>query len=76
MGGGESKYVQRQEKFVKANVENLKKVLPERYYRQQIEGKLRQLYANSDSINENRTAYINEYDWNKAKISAKLVYTD
>jgi hypothetical protein len=76
MGGGESKYVQRQEKFVKANVENLKKVLPERYYKQQIEGKLRQLYANSDSIKENRTAYINEYDWNKAKISAKLVYTD
>jgi len=76
MGGGESKYVQRQERFVKANIENLKEVLPKRYYKQQIEGKLRQLYAQSDCNRENRTAYINEYDWNKAKISAKLVYTD
>jgi hypothetical protein len=76
MGGGESKYVQRQERFVKANVENLKRALPDRYYRQQIEGKLRQLYANSDCIRQNKTAYINEYDWNKAKTSAKLVYTD
>jgi hypothetical protein len=76
MGGGESKYVQRQERFVKANVENLKEVLPKRYYKQQIEGKLRQLYARSDCSKENKSAYINEYDWNKAKISAKLVYSD
>ena len=76
MGGGESKYVQHQERFVKANVENLKKVLPDRYYKQQIEGKLRQLYAQSDRNKENRSSYINEYDWEKAKTSARIVYTD
>jgi len=76
MGCGESKYVQNQERFVKANVENLKQVLPKRYYRQQIEGKLRQLYAHSDSSSNNKNSYINDYDWNKAKTSAKFVYTD
>lgn len=76
MGGGESKYVQNQERFVKANVENLKKVLPKRYYKQQIEGKLRQLYANSDCSSNNKNSYINDYEWNKAKISANIVYTD
>ena len=76
MGGGESKYVQNQERFVKANIENLKQVLPKRYYRQQIEGKLRQLYAHSDCSKDNLNSYINDYEWNKAKLSAKIVYTD
>jgi len=75
MGAGESMYVKNQEKFVKANIDNLKQVLPKRYYKQQIEGKLRQLYARSDSLNHNKNTYINDYDWNKAKISAKLVYS-
>ena len=57
MGAGESMYVKNQEKFVKANIDNLKQVLPKRYYKQQIEGKLRQLYARSDSLNHNKNTY-------------------
>ena len=76
MGGGESKYVANQEKFVKKNYEEFKNKLPKHYYRQQIEGKLRQLYANSDSIKDNKRSYINEYDWKSAKIDAKIVYPE
>lgn len=67
MGGGESRYVQDQERFVRDNVDQYKKVLPEYYSRTQIKGKLRQLYANTDNRNENKYSYISNYEWDKAK---------
>ena len=76
MGGGDSKYVREQEIFVKNNYEEFKNKLPERYCRRQIEGKLRQLYANSDNCKDNRGSYINEYEWGKVKLSAKIVYPE
>lgn len=77
MGGGESKYVQAQEEFVRNNYNSYKKALPE-YSQLQIQGKLRQLYARSDEISENKFSYINETTWKNAKkragISGKRVY--
>jgi len=67
MGGGESKYVQDQERFVRENVALYKKVLPSHYCEGQIKGKLRQLYANSDTQDRNKNSYIMDYEWKKAK---------
>ena len=75
MGGGDSKYVQDQERFVNANVDNYKKVLPDHYSRSQIKGKLRQLYANSDTSSNNKNSYILDNVWNAAKSKTIPVYS-
>ena len=75
MGSGESKYVQDQERFVNANVDNFKKALPEHYSRSQIKGKLRQLYANSDTSGDNRNSYIADQSWRNAKTKITPVYS-
>ena len=75
MGGGDSKYVQDQERFVNANVDNFKQALPEHYSRSQIKGKLRQLYANSDTSRDNRNSYILDNVWNAAKSKTTPVYS-
>lgn len=75
MGGGESRYVQDQERFVRDNVEQYKKVLPNHYSHSQIKGKLRQLYANSDTRDENKHSYISNYEWNKAKSGVITKYS-
>jgi hypothetical protein len=67
MGGGESKYVQDQERFVRENVEIYKSALPNNYTSSQIKGKLRQLYANTDTHKENKYSYVMDYEWNKVK---------
>lgn len=72
MGGGDSKYVQAQEEFVRNNYDSYKKELPN-YSRLQIQGKLRQLYARSDEITENRFSYINETTWKNAKRNAGMI---
>ena len=38
-----------------------------RYSDEQVKGKLRQLYHNTDTLKENRYAYINETTWGNAK---------
>ena len=75
MGGGESRYVQDQERFVRENVEQYKKVLPQQYSNNQIKGKLRQLYANSDTHERNKRSYIMDYEWNKAKLKVVPIYS-
>jgi hypothetical protein len=75
MGGGPSIHVERQEQFVRENLQKFKKEVnsPQRYmteYRysdEQVKGKLRQLYHNTDTLKENRYAYINETTWGNAK---------
>jgi hypothetical protein len=74
MGAGESVYVQNQERFVTANVEIYKKGLPEHYSRSQIKGKLRQLYANSDTSKDNKNSYILHHVWTNAKNNITPVY--
>jgi hypothetical protein len=74
MGGGESKYVQDQERFVRNNLELYRKVVPDRYSRGQIQGKLRQLYASSDTAQRNKDTYINDYTWNDIKKKVNPVY--
>ena len=74
MGSGESKYVQDQERFVNANVEAYKKTLPSHYSRSQIKGKLRQLYANSDSTRDNKNSYILDHVWANARNNITPVY--
>jgi len=66
MGSGQSNYVSNQEKYVKANRDIYAKVLNQngKYYnRYQIEGKLRQEYANRSSNN----GYILDHNWKEAK---------
>jgi len=75
MGGGPSIHVERQEEFVRKNLERFKKevnasqryMTDYRYNDEQVRGKLRQLYHNSDTIKENRRSYINETTWGNAK---------
>jgi hypothetical protein len=74
MGAGESVYVQDQEKFVRANIDRYKAVLPDRLSRNQIAGKLRQLYANSDTVRENQHSYILSHDWCEAKKKITPIY--
>jgi hypothetical protein len=73
MGAGESVYVQKQEAFVRENREAFKKQLSG-YSRGQIEGKLRQLYAGTDTSRENQYSYINADNWRKAKSSIVVSY--
>ena len=70
MGGGDSKYVQAQEKFVRENYISYKNKLPN-YSECQIKGKMRQLYAGTDERHENRFSYINEQTWKNTKTSLK-----
>lgn len=76
MGGGESKYVQDQERFVRANVDIYKAVLPSHLSRSQISGKLRQLYANTDTNKNNKNSYILDYTWIEAKKKVSPVYAN
>jgi hypothetical protein len=75
MGAGESVYVQNQERFVNNNINNYKKVLPSHYSNSQIKGKLRQLYANSDTCQRNKNSYIVDYEWSKIKQKVTPVYS-
>lgn len=79
MGGGNSIQIEKQEQFVRDNLQRFKEEVnrtnnPYKYHYNdnQISGKLRQLYHNSDTIKENKRSYINEETWNNAKI--KLNY--
>ena len=74
MGGGESKYVKDQERFVRDNYDTFKKALPDTYSRCQIQGKLRQLYGSSDCAERNRNSYILDYTWCQAKNKVSPVY--
>lgn len=73
MGGGESKYVENQEKFVRENYIYYKNQLPS-YSECQVKGKMRQLYAGTDERNENKFSYINQQTWRNAKFSVKKKY--
>lgn len=66
MGGGESKYVENQEYFVRENYKLFKNELPN-YSKEQIKGKLRQLYAGTDISISNKHSYINHTTWVNAK---------
>lgn len=70
MGGGDSKYVQDQERFVRENYQAFKDKLPQ-YSQGQIKGKMRQMFAGSDENAENHRSYINHQTWVKAKSSIK-----
>ncbi len=67
MGGGESVYVQNQETFVRENRSKFKSQLSG-YTQTQIDGKLRQLYARTDTIKENKGSYINDIKWQKNEL--------
>jgi len=80
MGGGSSYYettrIEKQEAFVRNNVQQFKEALNsqrrgniyvEPYSNRQVEGKLRQLYHNSDTLRENKCSYVNDYEWANAK---------
>ena len=86
MGGGPSIHVQRQEEFVRQNLHKFKSSLnasrtnsrySEPYSNGQVEGKLRQLYHNSDTCSDNRRSYIDPYEWDKTKrgLNIKLKYS-
>lgn len=73
MGSGESVYVKNQEEFVRSNRNSFKSQLPG-YSSSQIDGKLRQLYAGTDTRKENSWAYINPSKWNDAKTKVIVLY--
>lgn len=73
MGSGESVYVKNQEAFVRENRANFKSQLPG-YTSGQIDGKLRQLYAGTDTKKENSWSYINASKWNDAKSKVIVSY--
>lgn len=68
MGGGYSIHIEKQERFVRDNYQDFKDKLPE-YSQEQIEGKMRQLYAGIDEDYENRNSYIIQHNWTNAKNS-------
>ena len=74
MGGGPSKYVDYQERFVRDNYHKYKNELGSNYSSLQVQGKLRQLYANTDTVKENRNSYILDYKWNEVKNKVKPSY--
>jgi hypothetical protein len=76
MGGGESRYVEDQERFVRANIDIFKKELPSHLSKSQIAGKLRQLYANTDTNNENKNSYILSHNWIDAKNKIIPIYAN
>lgn len=76
MGGGQSMYIEDQERFVRENLQRFKNevnnnetryMTPYRYNDEQVRGKLRQLYHKTDNLKENNRSYINETTWNNAK---------
>ena len=77
MGASQSDYVIHQEEFVR---NNYKKVADElkyieknySYSRGQIEGKLRQCYAGTDTTYDNRNSFITQYNWSKVKKNCNL----
>jgi len=73
MGSGESVYVKNQEEFVRENRDNFKKQLSG-YTNSQIDGKLRQLFAGTDTKKENSWSYINSNKWNDAKSKVIVSY--
>ena len=75
MGGGPSKYVESQERFVRDNYQKYKNELGSNYSTMQVQGKLRQLYANSDTCKENKNSYILDYKWKEVKNRVKPTYS-
>ena len=75
MGGGPSKYVEHQERFVRDNYQKNKNELGSNYSSLQVQGKLRQLYANSDTSKENRNSYILDHKWVEVKNKVNPTYT-
>lgn len=75
MGGGQSIETERQERFVRENCKKFKDVLNTpnsryidyRYNDEQVKGKLRQLYHNTDQLYENQRSYVCHYRWSNAK---------
>lgn len=80
MGSGSSSYetrIDKQEAFVRQNLQQFKTTLNSGkdrrnnyqmvYSDEQVRGKLRQLYHNSDTVNDNYRSYINPHEWQKAK---------
>jgi len=79
MGSGSSSYdnrIEKQEAFVRQNLTRFKQELNRGkdrnnyqyiYNDDQVRGKLRQLYHNSDTVKENSRSYVNQYEWKKAK---------
>lgn len=75
MGSGQSQYVEAQEKFVNSNYKKYKEILNApnsryidyKYNDAQVKGKLRQMYHNTDELQENRTSYVNRERWVDAK---------
>jgi len=76
MGSSSSIHIEKQETFVRQNLKQFKDELNkerinskyfEPYSNGQVEGKLRQLYHNSDVCRDNRRSYINPYEWDNAK---------
>lgn len=76
MGSGESKYVQDQERFVRDNLKQYKDVLGKDYGDSQVKGKLRQLYASTDTHKENKHSYILSYKWEQAKAKVVPIYNN
>jgi len=71
MGAGESVYVQNQEAFVRENRSSFKSQLSG-YTQTQVDAKLRQLYAGTDTSSRNNWSYINPNTWEKAKSSVVI----
>lgn len=79
MGAGESVYVQKQEAFVRANRDEFLNKLNNnggnyRYSKLEVEGKLRQLYAGTDTQKKNEWTYINPQNWNYVKSNINIKY--
>lgn len=77
MGAGESVYVKNQEAFVRENRSKFQSQL-KGYTQTQVDGKLRQLYARTDTNKENNWSYVSPDKWQKVKssvvISGKQLY--
>jgi hypothetical protein len=80
MGAGSSSHdirIEKQEAFVRQNLKQFKDNLNSGkdrrnsyqmiYSDDQVRGKLRQLYHNSDTVRGNNRTYINPQEWQKAK---------
>lgn len=76
MGAGESVYVQKQEAFVRENREKYRNSPYLKEYNQaQIDGKLRQVYAGTDTSRENQWSYINPTTWNNVRSTIVPTYS-
>lgn len=83
MGGGQSYYdrIDNQEKFVNNNLQTFKTALNQNYQSHQykynddqVKGKLRQLYHNSDTSKDNERSYVNKYEWSSVKNRVVVKY--